>query len=103
MTINWSRYLYSNSILVDNYSALYIVNNKDLFELGTFYKAGDSNIVYASTASFPIDGYGRRVIYKVLDSKNGSNIEDLILEDIALIEGFYINIILEARLRKAGI
>ena len=89
--------------MVDNYGTLYIVNNKDLFKLGTFYKAGDSNIVYTSIASFSIDRYSYRVIYKVLDSKNGSNIEDLILEDIALIKGFYINIILEARLGKVGI
>ena len=60
-------------------------------------------MVYAGTASFPINRYSRRVIYKVLDSKNGSNTEDLVLEDVALIEGFYINIILEARLRKVGI
>ena len=89
--------------MVDNYSTFYVVNNKDLFELGTFYKAGDSNIVYTSTTSFPIDRYSRRIIYKVLDSKNRSNTKDLIFEDIALIKGFYINIILEARLRKARI
>ena len=89
--------------MVNNYSTLYIVNNKDLFEPGTFYKADDSNIVYASTTSFPINRYSRYIIYKVLDSKNRSNTEDLILEDIALIKGFYINIILEACLRKVGI
>ena len=89
--------------MVDNYSTFYVVNNKDLFELGTFYKAGDSNIVYASTTSFLIDGYSRCIMYKVFDSKNGSNTEDLVLEDIALIEGFYINIVLEARLGKARI
>ena len=60
-------------------------------------------MVYASTTLFPIDRYSRYIIHKVLDSKNGSNIEDLVLEDVALIEGFYINIILEACLRKAGI
>ena len=64
---------------------------------------GDSNIVYIGIALFPINGYSRYIIYKVLDSKNGSNIKDLIFEDIALIKGFYINIVLEARFRKAGI
>ena len=89
--------------MVDNYSTFYVVNNKELFELGTFYKASDSNIVYTSTTLFPIDRYSRYIIYKVFDSKNRSNTEDLILKDIALIKGFYINIILEARLRKARI
>ena len=103
LTIDWSYYLYSNSILVDNCGALYIVNNKDLFKLGTFYKASDSNIVYIGTTLFPINRYSRCIIYKVLDSKNGSNTKDLILEDIALIEGFYINIILETYFGKAGI
>ena len=89
--------------MIDNYGTLYVINNKDLFELGTFYKAGDSDIVYISTTLFPIDGYSRCIICKVLDSKNGSNTEDLVFKDIALIKGFYINIILEARLRKARI
>ena len=102
-TIDWSRHPYSNSTLVDNCGALHVVNNKDLFEPGTFRKAGDSDMVYAGTASFPIGGYGRRVMRKVLDGKNGSNTEDLVLEDVALIEGFHVNIVSEARLGKAGI
>ena len=41
------------------------------------------------------------MLRNVLDSKKGPNIEDLILEDIAVVEGFYVNIVLEARLTKA--
>jgi hypothetical protein len=43
------------------------------------------------------------VIKRALSSELRPIIIDLILEDIIVIEGFYINIILEARLLESGV
>ena len=43
------------------------------------------------------------MLCNVLNSKKGPNIEDLILEDVAVVEGFYMNIVLEACLTKVGL
>ena len=102
-TISRFRYLLSDSTLIDNCGILYIVNYKELLERGTFKEAQPDNVIYIRTASFPIVGTRCCILYNVLDSKKGLNIEDLILEDIAIVEGFYINIVLEARLTKAGL
>ena len=100
-TIGRFRYLLSDSTLIDNCGALYMVNRKELLEQGTFKEAQPDDIIYTRTASFPIVGTRRRVLCNVLDSKKGPNIEDLILEDIAMVEGFYVNIVSEACLTKA--
>ena len=102
-TINRFRYLLSNSTFIDNYSAFYVVNYKELLERGTFKEAQPNDVIYTRTASFPIVGTRRYILCNILDSKKGPNIEDLILEDITIVEGFYINIVLEACLTKVGL
>jgi len=42
------------------------------------------------------------VILKVLVSFKGTNSKDLILNNVAVIKGFYINIVLKALITKAG-
>jgi hypothetical protein len=39
----------------------------------------------------------------MLYRKNSRNIEDLLLKDIVVVKGFYINIVLEAYLNKKGL
>jgi len=53
--------------------------------------------------SFPILGKGKCIIKNILVINAGQNIGDLKLLNICIIKGFHLNIILEAKLLKAGI
>jgi hypothetical protein len=59
--------------------------------------------VKASTQSLAIKGTGDRLLKYFLNRLNGARIEDLLLKDVLVVEGFYINIVLEARLKKLGL
>ena len=52
---------------------------------------------------FPILGKGKCIIKNVLATNAGQNIGDLELLNIYIVKGFYSNIILEAKLLKAGV
>jgi len=54
--------------------------------------------VEARTIAYIVLRIGTRVLKNILNSAYRPLIEDLILKNIIIIEGFYINIILEARL-----
>ena len=82
---------------------MYLVNSKELLELGSFTKAAYNEYVEAGSSSLPILGRGKRVIKKVLNSIAGLNSKDLTLSDIIVVKGFYINIVSKARLNKAGV
>jgi hypothetical protein len=48
-------------------------------------------------------GRGTRRIVSALYRARGKNTEDLILTNVAVIEGFYLNIVLEALLKAKGL
>jgi hypothetical protein len=81
---------------MDNYRVIYLVNNKDLLEPGIFIKVTINKSIKAGLFTLLIIRRGIRVIKRALSSESGPIIIDLILEDIIIIEGFYINIISEA-------
>ena len=89
--------------MLNNYSAIYLVNNKDLLVPSTFVLFKNNNIVQASSFFFPILKYKEKVLKKVLNSLNNKNIIDLKLKNIVIIEGFYINIILMVLFRATSI
>ena len=80
--------------MLNNYSAIHLVNNKDLFIPSTFVLFKNNNIVQISSSFFPILKYKEKVLKKVLNSPNSKNIVDLKLKNIVIVKGFYINIIL---------
>jgi len=98
--LDFLRYLLLASTLLDNYSAIYLVNSKDLLKLGSFVKALFNKCIEVRSSSFPILGYNIKVIKKAINGFAGPNIKDLRLSDIIIIKGFYINIVSEARLNK---
>jgi hypothetical protein len=98
--LDFLRYPLSASTLLDNYSAIYLVNSKDLLKLRSFVKALFNKCIEARSSSLPILGRGIRVIKKAINGAAGLNIKDLHLSDIIVIKGFYINIVSEARLNK---
>jgi hypothetical protein len=101
--LNFSRYPLFTSTLLDNYSTIHLINSKELLKLKSFTKVAYNKYIEAGSFSFPILGYSKRVIKKVLNSAINPNSEDLTLSDIIVIKGFYINIISEARLNKVRV
>jgi hypothetical protein len=75
---------------------MHLVNSKELLVLKSFIKVAYNKYIEAGSFSFPILGYSKRIIKKVLNNIASLNSEDLILLNIIIIKGFYINIISEA-------
>jgi hypothetical protein len=101
--LDFSRYLLFASTLLDNCSAIYLVNSKELLILKSFIKVAYNKCVEAGSFSLLILRHGKRVIKKVLNSVASLNSKDLTLLNIIIIKGFYINIVSEARLNKARV
>ena len=67
---------------------------------GTFIKERPRYIVKAGTSSLLIISYSTRIIKSILNKKNSK--VNLILNNIVVVKGFYINIISKALLYKKG-
>ena len=89
--------------MLNNYSAIHLVNNKDLLIPSTFVLFKNNNIVLVSSFSLSILRYKEKVLKKVLNSLNSKNIIDLKLKNIVVVKGFYINIILIVLLHATSI
>ncbi|KAL5313166.1 hypothetical protein ACEPPN_018899 [Leptodophora sp. 'Broadleaf-Isolate-01'] len=102
-TIDIDRHPLSKSTLLDNGAVTHLVNSVALLEPRTFVKSINDDSVEAGTSSLMVKGRGTRVFKGALYSPNGPNTEDLRLFNVAVVEGFNVNIISEARLLKAGL
>ena len=89
------RHAFSQSTLLDNCAAIYIANHIDILVEGSFVSAGHYDIVQVRTSQLLIKGYRHRIIKNVLTTKNGPCTDYLVLNKVALVEGFYINIVSE--------
>ncbi len=96
--LNFLRYLLLVSTLINNYSATHLVNSKDLLKPRSFIKVITNKSVKARLFTLLILGHETYIIKKTLNSALRLIIIDLILKNVTIIKGFYINIILEARL-----
>jgi hypothetical protein len=94
--LDFLRYPLFASTLLNNCSAIHLVNSKELLELRSFIKVAYNKCIEAGSFSLPILGCSKRVIKKVLNSVISPNSEDLTLLDIIIVKGFYINIISKA-------
>ncbi|KAG6310524.1 hypothetical protein E4U44_005418 [Claviceps purpurea] len=100
-TENHSHML-ANSTLFDNCGAMHVVNNEALLEPGSF-KLTFGDCLKAGTTSFPIYGRGTRIIKNILNGNNGPCTEDLVLNDVAVVRGFHVNIVSESKLIEKSI
>ncbi|KAL2122403.1 hypothetical protein VTJ04DRAFT_2858 [Mycothermus thermophilus] len=92
----------ADSTVYDNCGALHIVNSVSLLEPRSI-RAAVGQTVAAGTATFPITHRGTRIIKKALMGPNGA-LRDLVLTNVAVIEGFHVNIISESELfKKTGL
>ena len=94
--LDFAKYPLSASTLLDNYKATHLINNKDLLKPGLFVKASYNKCIKAKSSSLLIFGYSIKVIRKALNSTSNLSLADLVLNNIIIIKGFYINIILKA-------
>lgn len=92
----------SQSTLIDSCSSCHLVNDEAMLEPGSFKKAPAGAFVEAGTATFPIEGYGTRVMQGALSGVKSAPM-DLRLNNVALIQGFHTNIVSEPLLQKAGV
>jgi hypothetical protein len=99
-TLDFSRHPLSESTLLDNCGATHVVNDVQMLDEGTFVKELPGRTVEAGSSSLPVIGRGTRTIKSILNGKNGK--VDLVLRNVAVVEGFHVNIVSEALLRKKG-
>ena len=101
--LNFAKHPLLASTLLNNYKAIYLINNKDLLKPGSFIKASYNKCIKAGSSSFLILRRGIKVIKKTLNGTSSFSLANLVLNNIIVIKGFYINIILKARLHKARV
>jgi hypothetical protein len=97
----FSKHPLALSILLNNCGLLYLVNDKHLLVLKSFRFAYDK-YVKAETILFPIKGHKTRIIKNVIKNLDGSTF-NLILHDVAMVNNFYCNIVLENRLARTKV
>jgi hypothetical protein len=90
----------ADSTILDNGAIINLINDKTKLELELFIKASSlSAIVECGTQRLLIIGHGTRVLRGVFNQGK----RDLILNNVAVVKGFYTNIVLEYKLRSLGI
>jgi hypothetical protein len=100
---NQGRHKLADSTLFDNCGVLNLVNKISKLEPSTFIKAMKIETVESGLGALPILGHGTRVLRGILNRASGDSKRDLILKNVAVVEGFYINIISKAKLLLAGV
>ena len=98
--LDFLRHLLLASTLLDNYSAIHLINSKDLLKLRSFVKALFNKCIKAGSSSLLILEYSIKVIKKAINKAISLNIKDLHLFDIIIVKGFYINIVFKAYSNK---
>jgi hypothetical protein len=88
--------------LFDNYSAIHLVNNKERLDKGSFVKLLIELVVEAKTFILLIIRHGTRT-FKGLFNKRDDKRVNLVLRDVVVVKGFYINIVLETLLFEKSI
>jgi hypothetical protein len=88
--------------LFNNYNTIYLVNNKERLDKGSFVKLLIELVVKARTFILLIIRHNTRT-FKGLFNKRDSKRVNLVLRNIVIVKGFYINIVLEALLFKKGV
>jgi hypothetical protein len=101
-TLDFLKHLLLESTLFNNYSAIHLVNNKERLNKGSFVKLLVELVVEVKTFILLILRHGTYT-FKRLFNKRDSKRVNLVLRDVAIVKGFYINIVLEALLFKKGV
>ncbi|KAG6081818.1 hypothetical protein E4U15_002759 [Claviceps sp. LM218 group G6] len=101
-TLSPQNHKFSNSTLINNCGEMHVVNDASLLVPGSF-KPTEDEYLEAGASKFQISGRGTRLMRKALRGNNGAKSVDLVLHDVAVVEGFHVNIVSESRLVKKGV
>jgi hypothetical protein len=88
--------------LFNNYGATHLVNNKKQLNKGSFVKLLVKLVVEARTFILLITRRGTRTFKGLFNKRDGKRV-NLVLRDVVVVKGFYINIVSEALLFKKGV
>ncbi|KAG6060654.1 hypothetical protein E4U32_003345 [Claviceps aff. humidiphila group G2b] len=97
-----SRHPLSKCTLFDNCGAMHVVNDRSLLVPGTF-KATTDDYLESGTSLISIVGRGKRVMKNIFNGKKGDHTVSLTLSDVAVVEGFHVNIVSASRVREQGV
>jgi hypothetical protein len=100
--LDFSKHLLLESTLFDNYNTIYLVNNKERLDKGSFIKLLVELVVKARTFMLLITRHGTRTFKGLFNKRDGKRV-NLVLRDVVVVKGFYINIVSEALLFKKGV
>jgi hypothetical protein len=101
-TLDFSKHLLLKSTLFDNYNTTHLVNNKKRLNKGSFVKLPVELVIKVRTFILLISRHGTRT-FKGLFNKKDSKRVNLVLRDVVIVKGFYINIVLEALFFEKGV
>jgi hypothetical protein len=101
-TLDFLKHLLLKSTLFNNYNAIYLVNNKERLDKGSFVKLLIELVIKARTFILLITRHGTR-IFKGLFNKRDSKRVNLVLRNVVVVKGFYINIVSKALFFKKGV
>jgi hypothetical protein len=88
--------------LFNNYNTIYLVNNKKRLDKGSFIKLLIELIIKEKTFILLIIRHGTCIFKGLFNKRDGKRV-NLVLRDVVIIKGFYINIVLKALFFKKSI
>ena len=101
--LNFGKYPLLNSTLFNNYKAINLINNKDLLKPRSFRLAKLDKVVEYKSLSLLISSSSKKVLKNLLNGLKGLRTKDLVLYNIIIIKGFFVNVVLKACLIKSGV
>jgi hypothetical protein len=100
--LDFLKHLLLKSTLFNNYNTIHLVNNKKRLNKGSFIKLPVELVIKARTSILLITRHGTRT-FKGLFNKRDNKKVNLMLRDVVVVKGFYINIVSKALLFKKGV
>jgi hypothetical protein len=88
--------------LFNNYNAIHLVNNKERLDKGSFVKLLIKLVIEVRTFILLITRHDTRTFKGLFNKRDGKRV-NLVLRDVVVVKGFYINIVLEALFFKKGV
>jgi hypothetical protein len=88
--------------LFNNYNTTHLVNNKKRLNKGNFVKLLVELVVKARTFILLITKRGTRTFKRLFNKRDDKRV-NLVLRDVVIVKGFYINIVLEVLLFEKGV
>jgi hypothetical protein len=82
---------------------LNLVNKILKLKLSTFVKVIKTETVESGSGNLPILSYRTYILRGILNRASGSSKRDLVLNNIAIVKGFYTNIVSKAKLLLVGV